>query len=163
MTWIQRKQSDRNRHKLVVDVTTSETVCIYHGVECLNKKKNKYHANKQEYNGILYDSQKEAKYAGELDYRLRAKDIKGYRRQVCISFDLCARCHRLCSRQCRLHRGEGITHITNYYIDFVVDETDGTQSYTEVKGQELEPWKLKWRLLESLYSGDETKTLLLVK
>lgn len=163
MTWIQRKQPRGGRHQLVVDVTTSETVCIYHGVECVNKRKNKYYANKQEYNGILYDSQKEAAYAAELDYRLRAKDIRGVRRQVRISFDICTRCLRLCSVTCPSHPRENVAHLTNYFIDFIVDETDGTETYAEVKGFEKPEWKLKWKLLTLLYESDETKHLEVIK
>ena len=56
-----------------------------------------------------------------------------------------------------------VIHLTNYFIDFVVQENDGTESYVEVKGFETKEFKLKWKLLEAIYGGDETKPLLVVK
>ena len=95
---------------------------------------NKYHAKRQEYNGILYDSKLEAGYAAELDLRVKAGDIKRWERQVKISLDI-----------------NGY-HISNYYCDFLLFHNDGTKEYVECKGMELEPWKTKWKIFEALMS-----------
>ena len=102
-------------------------------------QKNKYGAIAKEYNGIIYHSKLEAQYAAELDLRLKAKEIKGWRRQVKISLDV-----------------NGF-HICNYYIDFVIEHKDGTEEYVEVKGFQTEIWRLKWKLTEALLQ-DKIKT-----
>lgn len=100
---------------------------------------------KSEHNGIQYHSKRECGYAAELDLRLKAKDIKSWERQIKISLDV-----------------NGY-HIANYFIDFVIHHNDGIKEYVEVKGFETETWKLKWKLFESLYSGDPMVKLTIVK
>lgn len=73
----------------------------------------------------------------ELDLLLRAKQIKGWKCQVKIPLDV-----------------NGY-HVCNYYIDFVIEENDGTFTYSEVKGFETEVWRLKWKLFEALYGEKE--------
>ncbi len=85
------------------------------------------------YNGISYHSKKEAGQAQELDFRLKAGDIKSWERQKKISLDV---------------NGH---HITNYYIDFVLTHNDGTLEFLEVKGFETDVWRMKWKLFESLH------------
>lgn len=97
------------------------------------RRQNKYGAQKQTVDGYSYMSKKEAAYAQELDLRIKAKDIKGYDRQVKVSMDI------------------GRNHICNYYIDFVVHLNDGTDEWVEVKGMETDVWKLKWKLAHALY------------
>lgn len=126
------------------------------------RKGSKYGAKSTEYNGEVYHSKKEAGFAQELDIRVKAKDIKGYRRQVRISFDICSNCLRLCSERCSYHKDEKVRHLSNYYIDFVVDENDGVETYTEIKGFATDVWKQKWKLLTLLYENDETKKLIIV-
>lgn len=91
-------------------------------------------AKKQEYNGYLYDSKFEASYAQELDLRLKAKDIKGYDRQV--NLDLIVNGYLVCQ----------------YRIDFIVYHNDGTVEYVECKGRHFDTWRLKYKLFEALYS-----------
>lgn len=105
----------------------------------------KYRNVKQDYNGILYQSKKEAGYAAELDLRLKAKDIKSWARQECIRLDV-----------------NGF-HIANYYIDFVITHNDDSLEYVEVKGYETDVWKMKWKIFEALYSGKENTRLTIVK
>ncbi len=93
----------------------------------------KYGAKRQDYNGILYHSKKEAGYAAELDLRVKAKDLLKWERQEKISIDV-----------------NGY-HICNYYIDFTLYYSDGTKEYVEVKGFETETWRLKWKLFEALH------------
>ncbi len=95
-------------------------------------KSNKYNAKSSTYKGITYHSKLEAEYAMILDDMLKKKEIKGWKRQIKIPLDV-----------------NGF-HICNYYIDFVVEENDGTLNYTEVKGYQTEIWRLKWKLTEAI-------------
>lgn len=105
----------------------------------------KYGAKKQEHDGILYHSKKEARFAAELGWKKIAKEIKDWERQVKISLDV-----------------NGY-HIANYYVDFLVYHNDGRKEYIEVKGFETPEWRLKWRLFEALYSHDKNVMLTVVK
>ena len=70
----------------------------------------------------------EAAYAQELDLRVKAGDIKSWKRQVKIDL-----------------RAYG-KHICNYYIDFVIKHNDETEEFLEIKGMETPEWRLKWKL-----------------
>ena len=94
---------------------------------------NKYHSKTTQVDGITYHSKLEAAYAQELTLRERAKDIKSWERQVKLDLKV---------------NGE---HITNYYIDFIIHHNDGSREFVEVKGMEMEVWKLKWRILEATF------------
>ena len=96
-------------------------------------KKNKYGAVKQTVDGYSYMSKLEANYAVELNWRIKAEDIKSYRRQVKIPIIVCGKL------------------ICNYYIDFVVLLNDGTEEWTEVKGMDTEVWKMKWKLVQAIW------------
>lgn len=92
------------------------------------RKKSKYKNVPRDHNGTMYHSTKEAKYARDLDYRKRAKDIRDWKRQVKIEL-----------------YSYGI-HIADYWIDFVVEHNDGSLEYVEVKGFATPEWRLKWKL-----------------
>lgn len=100
-------------------------------------KKNKYGAINQTYKNTSYHSKLEAKYAAELDLRLRAKDIKSWNRQVRISLTAHGK------------------HICNYYIDFVIEHNDGTMEYVEVKGFDTNVWRLKWKMFEAQMAAEQ--------
>jgi len=102
-------------------------------------------AKKQEYNGFRYDSGFEANYAQELDLRIKAKDIKGYDKQV--NLDLIVNGYVVCQ----------------YRIDFIVHHNDGTTEYVECKGYQTDVWKLKWKLFEALYSDRPDVKLTIVQ
>lgn len=95
--------------------------------------RNKYNAQSQVYNNYRYDSRKEATYAIELDWRIKAGEITKWERQHKISIDV-----------------NGI-HICNYYIDFKVYYPNEKIEYVEVKGFETDLWRLKWRLSKAMY------------
>ena len=101
------------------------------------KSGNKYHAKSSVYNGNYYHSQFEAAYAQELDFRLKAHDIKSWRRQVKIPLQVNGR------------------HITNYIMDFEVTHNDGSVELIECKGFETDVWIMKWRLLEAIYCVEQ--------
>lgn len=106
---------------------------------------NKYSAKRQFYNGNTYHSKMEAGYAESLDLRKMAKDIKDWKRQVKISLDV---------------NGH---HISNYFVDFMIEHNDGSIEYVEVKGFETPEWVMKWRLFEALYSDLVDVKLTVVK
>lgn len=106
---------------------------------------NKFGNIKQEVNGIVYHSKKEAGYAHDLNMRKVAGEIKDWERQVKISLDV------------------GKYHICNYYIDFMVMHNDDRVEYVEVKGFETPEWRLKWKLFEALYSALPNTILSVVK
>ncbi len=93
----------------------------------------KYNAHQTLYNGARYASMAEAKYAQELDIRLKVGEIKAWERQ--IPFDLMV----------------GNKKVTRYVIDFVEIGLDGNKTYVEVKGVWTDVAKLKRKLFEALY------------
>lgn len=91
--------------------------------------KHKYHAKPTVTDGIRYDSKKEAKYAGELKLRQMAGEVIFFLRQV--PFHLPGN--------------------STYRADFMEFWSDGTVKITECKGFETQVWKLKKKLVESIY------------
>ena len=91
--------------------------------------KSKYNAKKTEYNGVVYDSKKEAKYAEDLDLRIRAGEVVFYLRQV--PFDLPGK--------------------VKYRVDFQEFHSDGTIHFTDVKGVKTAMYILKKKQVESLF------------
>ncbi len=105
-----------------------------------NVKEAKYHSKPKVFDGVRYHSSREADYAAELSMRLRAGDIKGWRRQVRMPLKV-----------------NGVL-VATYALDFVIEHCDGPEEYVEVKGFATALWKLKWRLFEALYP-DLKKTI----
>jgi len=91
----------------------------------------KYKNINQTYNGYNYDSKLEARYAFELDMRLKAKDIKKWDRQKTLEL-----------------RVNGLK-VCTYRIDFVITHNDGTIEYVECKGYPTPVWRIKWKLFEA--------------
>ena len=100
------------------------------------KSKNKLHAVRQTYNGYAYQSKAEAKYAFELDIRKKAGEIRDWKRQVKVELF-----------------GQNGTRVCNYYMDFVIEENDGSTTYVEVKGYKTDLWNLKRKLMEDKIKG----------
>ena len=96
------------------------------------KSNNKFNAKGTNYDGKFYHSKGEAEYAMHLDWLKKAGVVKSWERQVKIDL-----------------RVNG-THITNYYIDFVVTTKDDTIQYVEYKGMITADWQMKWNLLHAL-------------
>ena len=100
-----------------------------------NRKKKKYGNHSQMYNGRRYDSIKEANYAEELDWRLKAKEIKEWTPQFKVELKVNGKL------------------ICRYYPDFRVVLPDGEVEFHEVKGgqaTQTDVWKMKWKLFEAL-------------
>jgi hypothetical protein len=89
------------------------------------------------YDGYWYQSKREAEHAHTLDLLKKAKNEKDrvaeWKRQVKYSLDV-----------------NGY-HIANYIVDFEVDYADGHKELHEVKGMELDVWKMKMKLLEATF------------
>lgn len=84
-------------------------------------------------NGSWYQSRAEARYARDLDLRLKAKDIRSWTKQVRVDLVVNGK------------------HITSYYVDFRVVHNDGSIEWVEVKGPETDVWRIKRRLFEAVY------------
>lgn len=92
------------------------------------RSKAKFRNVTTEYRGIKYQSKLEAKTAQDLDWKLKAGEIKEWKRQVKIPLKV-----------------NGV-FIANYYIDFFYIDKNDTHVYLECKGMEMELWKLKWKI-----------------
>lgn len=89
----------------------------------------KFHAQRTEYDGIRFDSKKEAQYYSQLKLRQKAGDVVFFLRQV--PFDLPG----------------GV----KYRVDFQVFLQDGTVEFVDVKGMETKDFILKKKQVEALY------------
>ena len=108
----------------------------------------KYGNFKTLYNGIMYDSKLEAKYAQQLDLRLRGRDIKHWSRQV--KFPIVVNGEKICT----------------YICDFQIFHNDGSMEFVEVKGNETKEWKLKKKLILATFFKEHPKykfTVLTIK
>lgn len=112
----------------------------------VKKASNKFNAKGRNYNGQWYHSTGEMNYAQELDWRLKAGDIKSWERQVKIDLKVNGK------------------HITNYFVDFKIIHLDDSVEYVEYKGYETVDWKMKWDLFNALLPEiDPGATLTVVK
>lgn len=93
----------------------------------------KFHNRRTEYAGVVYHSAKEAKYAAELDLRVRVGEVKEWFRQVRIPLRINGK------------------FVCTYVVDFMYKDADGRETYVEVKGAETPLWRLKWTLFNALY------------
>lgn len=101
-------------------------------------RRNKFGNRSKSYNGRSYHSAAEARYAQELDLRIKAKEITDWQPQFKAALDVT-------DVDGRRH------HITNYFVDFIVYYPDGDIELVEIKGMETEYWRLKRKLLEAVY------------
>jgi hypothetical protein len=88
------------------------------------------------YNGTYYDSKFEAQYAMQLDWRLKAKEIKAWDRQFSIPIYV---------------NGE---HIRTTRVDFRIHENDGSYTLAETKGFETRDYKITKKLIEATWLKD---------
>jgi hypothetical protein len=112
----------------------------------VKKSTNKFKAKKQDYDGKWYHSKGEAAYAQELDWRIKAGEIKSWERQVKIELKV-----------------NGVL-ICNYYVDFKVITKHNSVEYHEYKGFETSEWKMKWKLFTALLNEiDPGAELIIIK
>jgi hypothetical protein len=108
------------------------------------RSKSKYGNKTKIYNGRTYHSIREANHAEELDWRIKAGEIKEVIPQFKIDLRVNGR------------------HICNYYVDFKVVMADGSIQLHEVKGFRTAEWELKWKLTEALLDEIERGAELIV-
>jgi len=89
-------------------------------------------AKKTVFDGKKYDSKFEAAYAKDLSLRLLAGEIESFATHKRIPLEV-----------------NGF-HVSDYYVDFVVNHLDGTTEYIETKGLKTAVWVLKWKILEAM-------------
>lgn len=94
---------------------------------------NKFGAIKTEYNGETYASKLEASYAREYDIMVKARQLRGVKRQV--KMPLYANGVKICS----------------YIVDFVLEHLNGSETYVEVKGRWSDTARLKVKLFRANY------------
>ena len=88
----------------------------------------KYNARKTEYNGVVYDSGREAQYAADLDLLLKSGQLARVDRQVPFVFEMFGK------------------KICKYIIDFKLTAPGGNVVYVDVKGFKTPVFNLKWKM-----------------
>lgn len=107
------------------------------------KKSNasKFNNKKSEIGGHKFDSTKESEFYGSLILKKKTGLIKDFKMQV--KFDIVV----------------NNIHIANYFLDFLVENNDGSLEYIDIKGKDKKTNKfiktsvfaLKKRLVEAIY------------
>lgn len=98
--------------------------------------RSKYGSKKTEYNGVMYDSVKEVRYAQQLDLLIKAKELKSYERQIVIPLEVNG------------------SKICKYICDFKLIYPDGREELVEIKSAytaKLPLYRLKRKLFEATY------------
>jgi hypothetical protein len=108
----------------------------------VNKSKSSKFGNvKVEIDGHKFDSRKESEFYGSLKIKKQAGLIKNFKMQVPYNIVV------------------NNIHIANYFLDFEVENNDGTIEYIDIKGKDKKTNKfiktgvfaLKKRLVEAIY------------
>ena len=108
----------------------------------LNKtKSSKFNNVKSEIDGHTFDSIKESEYYGSLKIKKNAGLIKDFQMQV--QYDILV----------------NNIHIAYYYLDFLIENNDGSFEYIDIKGKDKKSnnfiktgvFALKKRLVEAIY------------
>jgi len=107
-------------------------------------KPSKYKAKKTEYNGITYDSKKEALRAKQLEYFQEIGLISGLQRQVKFKWIETHTLEKGCSLELELKR--------SYIADFVYfDHDKKIEVVLDVKGFRTAEYKKKKKIVEHLF------------
>jgi hypothetical protein len=140
MTYLQRRFPKGHQHRYFVDTETNDAVCLCGKVRGSTKAApGKYHALRTEYNGVYYDSKFEAQTAMNLDWRLKAKEIKGWARQFMIEI-----------RAPAMKPYSGDLILRNK-VDFRIEHNDRSFELLECKGFETRDWRITKKLIEELW------------
>lgn len=118
---------------------------FFHKTMWQQRRKNKYNAKSQIYNGRAYRSKLEAGEAYELDMLKKAKEIKDWEYEK-ESIDL------------KVYGQK----VARYRPDFWVYHNDGSLEIIETKGFWTPEAKIKWALLEAIYSKEHPEIRLTV-
>lgn len=104
------------------------------------KRPSKYRNKPQVVDGVRFDSKKEAREDGELQLRIRAKEIKAFRRQP--SFPI------------RINGVKVCTYRPDWeYLEWQKDRWQPV--IHDAKGVRTPVFNLKWKLMQALYPGYE--------
>jgi len=106
--------------------------------------RNKYNAQRTDYNGRSFRSKLEAGHAQYLDLLIKAGEVDHWDYEDKLDLRVYDK------------------HICYYRIDFTVYYTDGHKEYQETKGFETDAWINKWKLFEAIMNHDEPDTKLVV-
>ena len=85
------------------------------------------------HNGTLYHSKKEAAYAAELDLRVKAGELKTWKRQVWVP----------------LHVKK--VKVCSYVVDFWLQYANGMEQWVEIKGYPNPVGELKIKMFKAEY------------
>ncbi len=141
------------------------TITIYSCLNCYRDttKKLKYNNQPTEYKGGLFDSKLEVKYVKYLEIQKMSGLIKDYKTQVKIEINVKYIDGNpiLTTESATELKDKGIKskHLTNYYIDFVIINNDGSVKYVETKGFETQLWKLKFNLMEAILTNADIEVV----
>ncbi len=107
------------------------------------QKRSKYRNKKTQYNGKMYHSKKEAKYAEDLDRAMHAKHKKdrvvSWEPQV--RYDIVVNGQKICT----------------YVLDFLVKYGDGRIEYVDVKGYRTDVYTIKAKLMKAVLGIEITE------
>ena len=101
-------------------------------------RRSKYGNTRTEFDGHIYDSALEAKWAANFNLLKRSGQILEWERQYTVELDIYDRVGNLALSL--FHR-----------VDFRIILNDGCYSLVEIKGFETAEWKLRKKLLNALW------------
>jgi len=107
----------------------------------LRRNKNKFSAKKAVYKGRTYHSQAEAKYAEQLDWRIKAGEVISWTPQHKVELKV------------------NDKNVGKYFVDFRVVMADGSVEFHEVKGFPTQLWRLKWEILKAMGRPEKLKLI----
>lgn len=107
---------------------------LYSGIK---KKENKYHAEKCEYNGELFDSIKERDRFIQLKLLERCGQVSNIRRQVSYELIPAQREADKLGKRGGIKKGKTIEKAINYIADFVYVDRNGDEIVEDCKGYKI--------------------------
>lgn len=110
------------------------------------KSKNKYHSKKTTFDGIVFDSKKEAYRYLELRVLEKAGKIKNLQRQVKFVLIPAHREPDTIGKNGGIHKGRLIERECSYIADFVYEE-NGKTVVEDAKGKRLPEYIIKRKLM----------------
>lgn len=117
---------------------------FYSGVK---KKENKYHAEKCEYNGEVFDSKREREFYGQLKLLERCGQVSNIRRQVEYELIPAQREPDSIGKRGGVKRGKTIEAAIKYRADFVYTDRDGVEIVVDTKGFRTKDYILKRKMM----------------
>lgn len=112
------------------------------------KGQSKYKAQKTEYNGVIYDSKKEAQRASELSIMEKLGIISHVQRQVKFVLVPAQREPDIIGAKGGIKKGKVIERELSYIADFVyIDEQSGQTIVEDTKGFRTPEYKIKRKLM----------------